>query len=242
MDVERNDVNVNRLFTWGRVYEVQNSEGEVEALVYMRLLGDADVNKARVYALRKSAELRKKLNDDNSDEHLIYIKEMDEMELSDIVNYIVVFSMREFGNNALKQVKVKRPKQPKGDASLEDLEKFQKEVDEYPDKLEEATTKFIKKDVEKLKKYLETQDKETLYKQYKKTLINEFCEQEANRSYRDMEIYLGCYKDDEYKEKFFESLEQFENLDTQIKSDFRAAYNSLNVPMDELKKLRQATQ
>jgi hypothetical protein len=56
-----------------------------------------------------------------------------------------------------------------------------------------------------------------------------------------MELYLGCYKDDGYKERFFSSFEEYDNLDTQVKADFRAAYEKLDMRADELKKLREAT-
>lgn len=241
MELEKNDVDINRLFTWGRVFEVVNSENEVEALVYMRLLGDADSNRARVYALRKSAELRKKLWDENDVERLIYIKTLDELERVDIINYIALFSLREINKRSLEEVSIPRPKQPKSNAALSKLEKYQQELDEYPTKLKKALQDFQKKEVEKLKKSLETESTETLYKKYVRTLIDEFCEQEALRAYRDYEIYLGCYKDDNYKEKFFSSFEEYDNLDTEVKQNFRAAYDKLSIGMDELKKLREAT-
>ncbi len=57
-----------------------------------------------------------------------------------------------------------------------------------------------------------------------------------------MELYLGCYKDPDYVERFFSSFEQYDNLDSKIKSDFRAAYDKLDVRMEDIKKLREATQ
>lgn len=240
--VEKNDVDINKLFTWGRVFEVAGDSGEAEALVYMRLLGDADVNRARVYALRESANLRKRMNDPESDEHMIYVKEIDEFEKEDIINYIVMFSMRAITNLAIKEVKIPNPKQPKADAGLEEMEEFQKSIDEFPDKLHKATEEYMVKEVSKLRKSLEPKDKEELYKEYKRALIDEFCEQKAYQAYKDMEIYLGCYKDDSYKEKFFESLEQYLNLDINIKASFRTAYDKLEMSMNDLKKLRQATQ
>jgi len=100
----------------------------------------------------------------------------------------------------------------------------------------------MKKGVEKLKKLLYKKSVEELYEQYKKFLIDEMCEMTATRAFKDMEIYLGCYKDDEYSELFFDNFGQYENLPTEVKLNFRSAYEKLNFPMDELKKLREATQ
>ena len=241
MDVERNDVNISKLFNWGRVYEVTNSDNEVEALVYMKVLGDADVNKARVHAIRKSADLRRKLSDLNSDERVIFIKPMDALELEDLYNLITVFSMREISNDAYKNVNVKKPVPPKSNASLAKMEKYQKEVDEYPGLFREAVEKQMKVEVDKLLKVLKTESKESLYKRYVSTLTDELCEQEALNSYRNIEVYLGCYKDDEYKELFFSSFDEYDNLPAEVKADFRAAYDRLDIRVDELKKLREAT-
>jgi len=240
--VEKNDVNINKLFSWGRVFEITGKNDEVEALVYMRLLGDADINKARVFAVRKSAELRKKLHDPDSDDHVTTIRDITTMTEADMVNYIVMFSMRDIKNEALRTVKVKKPKEPKSDAALEDTEKFQAEVDSYPDKVRAAMEEYMKKGIEKLKKLLYKKSVDELYEQYKKFLIDEMCEMTATRAFKDMEIYLGCYKDDEYSELFFDNFGQYENLPTEVKLNFRSAYEKLNFPMDELKKLREATQ
>lgn len=242
MNPEKNDVDISKLFTWGKVFVLEDSDGNEEAFVYMKLLGDADVNRARVHALRKSADLRRKLTDLNSDERIAIIKDIDDLSIDNIINYIVVFSMRDISNSAMKEVKVPRPKQPKSSARLATLEKYQKEVDEYAEKRRTAVNKYIQKEVEKLKAYLAGESKESLYKRYTSLLIDEFCEQEALKAYADMEIFYGCFKDEDYKEKFFSSFEEYDNLDIRQKNEFKAAYDKLGVGMDELKKLREATQ
>lgn len=243
MEAEKNDVDVNRLFTWGRVFEVVNPKTkEVSALVYMRLLGDADVNRARVYALRKSAEMRRKLIDETSDEFTVIIKDIKELEVKDITNYIVMFSIREISTEARRNVSVKLPTPPKSNAPLAKMEKYQLEVDAYHTKVQDAVEKYIKKEVDKLLKSLEGISKEDLYKRYQKLLVEEFCEREALKAYNDMEIFLGCHRDDNYTEKFFKSFDEYDNLDSSIKAEFQAAYSSIQMTTDELKKLREATQ
>lgn len=241
MNPEKNDVDVSKLFNWGKVFIIESSEGQEEGVVFMKLLGDADVNRARVFALRKSAELRRKLMDLDSDERITLIRDFNDIEPQDIINYILIFSMREISNQAAREVNVPSPKMPKSNAKLEKLEKYQKEVDEYPEKRKEAINKYIKNEVDKIKEYLATESKETLYKKYVTLLVDEFCEREALRAYSDMEVYLGCFKDDDYKVKFFDSFEQYDNLDSRLKSQFREAYDKIGVGMDELKKLREAT-
>lgn len=242
MELEKNDVDISKLFIWGKEFEITDSEGKVEAKVYMRLLGDADVNRARVYALRKSREFRLQLADENSDERMIYVRKPEELSRKELMGYITMFSIREITERAFKEVKVTVPKMPKAGAPLKKMEQYQKELDEYPQKLQEAVKQFTKKETAKLEKDFEGVTDEELYKKYVELLIEEFCEQEALRAYNDMELFLGCYKDEDYKERLWEDYDRYDNLPTEIKIQFRAAYESLKIKMDELKKLRAVTQ
>lgn len=241
--IERNDVDISRIFDWGRVYEVISPDsGEVVSIVYMKLLGDADLSRARVYALRKSSELRRKLRDENSDERVAYVRNIDEMTEEELVNMLSAFSYREIANTAKKAVKVKKPVAPKSDAPLEKMEKYQRDVDNYPKKIAEALTEAIQNELEKFKEKLLSQSREENYKLYLKMLVDEFCEREAMDAFKTMQVFLGCYKDDTYKTKYFSSFEEFDNLEPTVKQNFKDAYDSIDIDMSELKKLRLATQ
>ena len=241
--VEHNDVDISKIFEWGRVFEVINPvTQEVEALVYMKLLGDADLGRARVHALRKSSELRRRLRDEDSDERVAYIRTIDELSEEDLINLITIFSGREISINARNNVKIKAPKPPKSDAPLEQMEKFQKEVDEFPAKRQKAVTEAVEKEMAKFKKSLEGESKESLYKKYTKALIDEFCEREALVAFENMQTYLGCFKDDSYKERFFNDFDAFDNLESTVKQQFVDAYRQIDIDINELKKLRRATQ
>ena len=242
--VEKNDVDITSIFNWGRVFQVVNpSTNEVEADVYMKLLGDADLSRARVYAMRKSAELRRKLKDEDSDERVAWARGFNEVEIQDLVNLIIVFSSREISNAARDKAVVPTPKPPKSNAKLEKMEKFQKEVDEYPHKRAAALADAISAEVDKLRSELSKRTKEDLYKEYIRTMIDEFCEREAMMAFEDMQVYLGCYQDDTYnpEKRFFSSFEQYNNLEPSIKAQFKDAFRSIDIEMSELKKLRRAT-
>ena len=243
--VEKQDVDISKLFGWGRVFEVINpTTNEVEVSVYMKLLGDADLGRARVYALRKSSELRRKLKDTNSDEYLAWVRDINEVESADLINLISVFAMRGIAKVVRETTKLPIPKQPKSTAKLEKMEDFQKQIDSYPERRTKAIQDAIEKELDKLRKTLEAKSKEELYRQYVKELVDEFCEREAIDAFEDFQTYLGCYKDDTYKAdaRFFASFEDFDNLEPTIKAQFKDAYRSLDIELSELKKLRRATQ
>lgn len=241
--VEKQDVDISKIFDWGRVFEVVDptKDDESVALVYMKLLGDADLGRARVYALRKSSELRRKLKDENSDERIAWVRSIDEVTEDDLINLIIIFAGRDIANEARMKVRVPTPKPPKSNAKLEKQEAFQKEVDEYPEKRAKAISDAINREIENRKSALGKKSKEDLYREYVKLLIDEFCEREAIAAFEDMQVYLGCYTDDTYKERFFSDFESLNNLEPTVKSMFKDAYKSLDIELSELKKLRRAT-
>jgi hypothetical protein len=241
--IERSDVDISKIFNWGRVFEVidPTKEDESVALVYMKLLGDADLGRARVYALRKSSELRRKLKDENSDERIAWVRSIDEVTEEDLINLIIIFTGRDTANEARQKVKIPTPKPPKSNAKLEKQEAFQKEVDEYPEKRAKAISDAVNKEIEKRKETLSKKSKEDLYMDYVRFLVDEFCEREAINAFEDMQVFLGCYTDDTYKNKFFSDFEAFNNLEPTVKNMFKDAYKSLDIELSELKKLRRAT-
>lgn len=240
--VEKNDVDISKIFGWGRVFEVVNPQtDEVDSLVYMRLLGDADLGRARVHAMRKSAELRRKLKDTNSDEYLAWVRDIDDVNEEDLIKLIIIFSGRELSLNAKASVKIPVPKPPKSNAKLEKLEKFQEEVDSYGERKSKAIHDALDKEVAKLKANLESKSKEELYRMYVRLLVEEFCEREAMLAFEDMCTCLSCYTDDTYKIKFFNDYEEYNNLLPIQKQQFKDAYRSIDMELSELKKLRRAT-
>lgn len=238
--IEKNDVEIGPLFSWSKEFVIESNGEEIP--VYMRVVGDADVNKSRVSALRRSAELRKKLRDSDSDEHFAYIKPMEDLSIESLVSVILVFSMREFSEQAKKEVKIKLPKQPKSDAKTEEHEKYQKEVDEYPEKYQKELKKLLEKKVDAEKDRLSGLGKEVLYTKYTDVMIEELCERELLKAFREWTAYLSAYKDKELTQKFFTSFEEFNNLPSELKEQFIKEYSLLELTMDNLKKLRPVTQ
>ena len=234
--VERNEVDLKPLFNWFKEFEIRSEDEEVLSKVYMRILGDADLNKTRVYALRRSAELRAKLRNTESDERLAYIPPQNEMNQEQLANLVIVLSMRTITQEASKNMKIKLPKAPKADASLEKQEKYQAEIDDYPKIREKAIRKSIEKEIEKIRSSIDNLSIEDLYARYTNLMITELCEQELNIAFKEMCAYNGSYKDEGLKQRYFDTLDEFMNLPPDIKGQFMAAYQSLDLYGDDLKK------
>lgn len=236
LDPERNEVNISQLFKWGKKVDIFDISNSILMSCYIRLVGDADMNRSRVFALRRSAELRKKLRNPDSDERLAYIEDKEMSTKEQLIKYVLILENKNFINEAYQTTKVEFPKEPAEGASLEDQEKYQKEIDEFRTKLDNE----IGKTVEKLAKTEETKvsklNESELYNRYEELSINELCQTEMLNSFRDACIYFGSYADEAYKTRLFKSVDEFQELPSDLKKQFESEYDTLEINMEVLKK------
>jgi hypothetical protein len=236
MNIDKNDVNVARLFEWKNKFALENEDGLVVGDVYMRLAGDADINRARIFALRESALLRKKLHDPNSDEALALLIDTELAERDKIIQLTLNYEVREATKKAVEQVQLPYPKEPKSNATLEQLEKYQDEIDSYPGrreaKIAEILTAFMEEELARLDKLSD----EALFKEYHINAINYICEMIMMQKFREYLVYLCTYVDEDYKEKFFRSFEELDNSRPVVKSQLLDFYSTMEIGGEELKK------
>jgi hypothetical protein len=242
MDIEKSDVDLSKLFRWEGEVEIKDQKGDVATKVYMRIVGDKDLNQARVYALRQSADLRAKLRDKESDEYKAFIREALAADKENLLAGIKLLSMEEITRQARENVVVKFPKEPDTNASLEEQEKYQKTVDEFPEKFGDLVRKEAEKILKNLEKDLKKLSDEEIQNEYVSKTINYVCTQEMNRSFVDRCVFGATYRDSEFKEKYFLTFDNYENLATEVKEQLREGYQNLELGMQEIKKLPEATQ
>jgi len=243
--IDKNDVNISRLFNWGREIilvdqygsKITTEDGEPLKL-YIRIVGDSELNRARVAALRASAELRKKLHEEDSDERVALVPDAQFIEDENLVEAILGNEIRSIAADVVRSLESKLvlPVEPKSDAPLEDLEKHQEEIDAWPEKrtqqISEELARRLGKERERISK-LSRQKQEQLFE---KVLINSYCEDEMQKVFNEWCVYFGTYADPDYKDRAFEDFGQCQNLPKDIKEQLFEAYNSLDLSLDFLKK------
>lgn len=243
MHPEKNDVDVARMFNWGKEFTIEDSYGNPITNVFIRLAGDAEINRARVYAIRKSAELRRALTKENTDERIAFIDAVNEfVDKDELIELISMAFIREYSQDATKEVTIAHPKEPKSDASLEEQEKYQAEVDQYETKRFQAVQEYVINKLGILKQSLQKESIEYLRKEYEKVTIKQLCEQEMISRYKDYCVFVSVYVDSDFKIRMFRDINEFENLPTEIKDQYSVNYSSLEINIEELKKLLGATQ
>jgi hypothetical protein len=246
---EVNDIDISKLFKWSGKFTLVDKYGnmitqEDQPLeLNMRLVGDAEVNRAKVFALRKSAELRKKLKDQDTDEHIAFISAIQELDTqAELIDIIGMLKIRDFSEEATKEVRLPFPREPKSDSSLEEREKYQSEVDTYEQRRYDEIHFTIVKKLEIYKKVLAERTLDQLQREYEKLTINQLCEQEMVQKFREYCVYSGTFLDSQFKQRFFTTFEEFENLPTQVKEQVLDHYSTLELSVDELKKSQEAAQ
>jgi len=232
---EKNDVDISSLFYYRKPVVVIGKDAE-PVTFYMRLVGDAELQRARVKALRDSRKLRDALKDPKSDEHLAYIPDVTDLDSKQLVEVILLSLLKEISADVIKEVEIPFPVELESEASLEEQEEYQKAVDEYPKKRENLVREEIVHRASEAKKELLEKDIKTLRKDYLVGIRNEMCEVELTRSFYDHIVFFSLYKDSEYKTPLMENFEEFQNLPAEIKDQLLKEYRSLELGMDELKK------
>jgi hypothetical protein len=241
-EIDKNDVDISILFKWGTPVPIKDAFDHTILTVYVRLVGDAETNRARTYALRESAKLRELLKTPGSDERLAYIPDWKSMRDSNLMELVIQFKLRELVQKVTKEVLMPLPVEPKSDDTLEKHENFQKEVDEYPEKREGKIKTGLDAAIKEERKYLSRLPKGELALEAENAIIAELCERRMYDAFQAMVLTQATYHDPEYKEKYFNSVEEFENLITDFKDQLFEAYNSININTENLKKLPGAMQ
>ena len=236
ISIDKNEVDISKLFNWGKEFTIYSELGDAVFSLYMRVIGDADLNRARVYALRKSAELRKKLRTRDSEERTAFIPDLENISLENLIEMVLFYSTKSLAGEVIKTINLHLPKEPDSDAPLEEHEKYQLAVDSWGETRTNLIEDELKKRLEKERIRLSTSSKEDLMASYEKLLTDELCEEEMYKAFNDMKIFFTVFSDAGYKNKLFKNLEEFLNLPTLIKEQLSAFYESLDIKIEELKK------
>lgn len=239
---EKNDVDITKLFRYEKEVEIEDKVTNQKATFYLRLVGDADMNKARVFGLREASKLRLALKDPDSNERLAFISEIPEFKNTELlIETILLLMLGEHQRQAINNVDIPEPKPPKGDATQEELEKFQAAVDNYGNVYNKAVSKEITKIQKRERKELEKQKESDLYALYEGLIIDRLCSEEMSSKYYSMCVYLGTFADKDHKRRAFPTFEDFDNASSYLKDRLIDEYRFLEIGMDELKKLPEAT-
>ena len=242
IDVEKGDVDISKLFEFKTEISLIGVNGKEAAKAYIRLPSDAEVNRARVKSIRHSGELRKNLSNLEWEDREYFIPDISGLSRDELITLICNMSIQEIGMEVASDMVIPMPKEPAGDASLEEQEQYQNRVDEYPILVRDKMKIEMARKMDRLKKVLEDKNDKELNKLYEEELIKEHCNTAFKNIYKLYCVYFGTYADSEHKTLLFDSFDKLKESPEFLVQQLQNAYESLELESELLKKSLVATQ
>lgn len=227
---------IEELFRWNGTVEIKDTEGNVVETLYQRVVGDADIQRARLEALKASKLMRKALKDPTSDEAIIHLPLEDDFTKEELITLILFNKYYSFQNKAEKKVEEKKVKEPKSDASLEEQENYidniEKAKQDYKDKVDET----VRQQSEAFEAELREKSDKELYDLWIKENIELICRGEMIKVFDEYATYFGTFSDEDFKNRRFETVEDFKDLAPRIKNQLMTNYKNLELGLIDVKK------
>lgn len=217
-----------KLFRWHSTIEIQGTK------FYIRVVSDQVVDDARREALLESRKLRRNLRDITTDDYLIYVDPLNDLDDDQLRTLITGTSMREvmrdYLNNNPRPVMTALGDNP----SQEEQEEWEASKEgreaEY---LVEMTT-YVENWQKDFVGALEKRERPYLFGRGQKLRTDQVCEDKFSEIFEEHVVAASVFSDDRYKNKMF-SIEQYRELPTEVRQQLRDAYNNMSIAPDDVK-------
>jgi hypothetical protein len=217
-----------KLFSWKTVVEFEGSKFP------MRVVSDHVIDDARRYALIESRKLRRSLRDENSDDFLIHIDPLRDLDVDDYLNLIIFSAVRDtmrtyMSNNPRPVI------EPLGDnPSQEEQENHEADKEKRDEEYIVEMQAYMKSWQDEFKIGLERKTKDQLEILARRYRTDTLCEELFSAVFEEYIVAASIYTDEKYKERMF-SLEQFKNLPMALRVKLIDAYRNLNITAEDVK-------
>lgn len=223
-----NDALMAKLFKWTTKVTYN------DVVFYLRIVGDAVLDDARREGLLASRKLRRDLRDVDTTDYLIYIDPLEDLDDGELRDVIIGSAMRDVMREYLQTTP--RPSLPTlpDNPSQEDQEEYEsaklERENDYISNMTESVEGW-RKDFEKT---LDGKERAHLMNMARKHTTDYACEQRFTEVFEDRVVASSIYSDDKYKARTF-TVEQYQELPSELKTLLRNAYNNITIDPDSLK-------
>ena len=149
--------------------------------------------------------------------------------------------MRTIIDTARNEVDLKFPVEPKSNALTEEQEKYQEEIDNFPQKFNDEVERITRKKIKQEEKRLQALPEEELRKTYTDEVVDYMCQQRMSDRFLDMCVFQGTYQDKKLKHRSYQEFDKYDNSPIELKELLKEAYASIEVRVPDLKKSLEAT-
>lgn len=235
-------MNLENLFKWNRELEIKNEDGTTakignkRVILYQRIIGDAELGRARKSALRASRGLRAKLRDESTDERIAMVPDYQDLTETELRNAVILaegFQIRREAIDTAPQPKL--PRELGSSATLEEQEEYEAAQEEYDKAVAKAIDDKAKELIDRRSEELLEIDKETLANNFVNAAIDSLCQGEMLRVFNSWCAFYGTYSDKAMKKRAFKNFDSFDNLSTQLKDQVIGGYTLLQLNGGDLK-------
>lgn len=228
-------VKLQDLFRWKQRLAILDEAGEEVAEVYQRVLSDHDLDKARLESVRFSRKFRLALRDTGSLEHDVLMESMNNFEAEQQKQVILAYKLQEFIRRANKESKTVMPNSPGSEATLEQLEEYEAAVDEFDKKKAEELASIVEALKEVELKRMAGLSENDLATEAAKAMEDNICQSVANERLTDWFAYMATYEDAACTKRYFDSIEDYEEVSGAVKRQLAEGYQKLLLPPEDLK-------
>jgi len=231
-------MNISKLFKWIKEFTLLGTNGEPildendkEITVYIRVIGDNDLDEAKKYALRESRKLRNKYRE-NPEEVL---PDMNSLSLSELASLVVLNEASFLYKQAERDTVIPFPTVPTS-MHVEDEERYLEKLDTYFEDLIVAIDEKAQKLFNDKKAYYEAMPMDKLMIRANNTYIDKIVELEIVKFYNDAILYYAIYEDKDCTVKVFKDIDDVSNSAKFLKEMLYTEYSKLVLSDLELKK------
>ncbi len=215
--------------------------GKQLATVWVRVIGDADLQDAYRAGRIASSRKRKSLKDSTTEEYQDELGPIDTAEAVELINLICTSRQREF--ESLADVEIERPDQPELDTvavdadapTLEEQEKFDALLLKVETDYQQAKKDYVQNRLTALRAEFEQTDIEMLRDMAKVETTNLLSLTSFLTEVQDQKTFRSVYSDKLCKQREFESIEEFRDTKAEIRDILYQAYADLEINGDDVK-------
>lgn len=231
-------MDISKLFKWKMSYTIRGDNGKPlldiegnEITIYLRIIGDNDLDRAKKYALRQSRKLRADYRQDPQQ----ILPDFYEYSNEQLASIIIINEATDIYKQAEREAEVKYP-QNKESVSLEDAEEYEAQMSEYFDLLVDKIEEKAKAALEIRFQYYKNMATNVLIEKAQYTYINKVVEGDMAKIYNDAILFYSVYTDEECTKKSFKTIEEVRNSAQFLKEQLYKEYTKLVLKDTELKK------
>jgi hypothetical protein len=219
---------------------VKDEEGK-PVVVYMRVIGDKDLEDAAQKARFASAKKRADLASTTSEQYVANVQVFDQASEEQAIEMILQGRGANWTAEAYSVVtvpdlpKLEETAQDPDAPTLEEMEKFDTLRDEIEMGYRQELINFVSTRERTLRAELAPKSLEELRELAKKEVVVVLSIQAYLDTLADEKTWRSVYQDDQFTIREFQSIEEFQNLNITLKEQLREEYSTLEAGLDNVK-------